>query len=124
MNSFDLEKYLQTIESTNTLQIKGKVTQIIGLVIESNGPSVNLGELCYIYPRSADRKIPIKAEVVGFKENRVLLMPIGEVQGIGPGCSVVSAERALDVPVGQSLLGRILDGLGTPIDGKGPILSN
>lgn len=124
MNSFDVKKYLQTIENTNTLQIRGKVTQIIGLVIESNGPSVNLGELCYIYPRSADRKIPIKAEVVGFKENRVLLMPIGEVQGIGPGCSVVSAERALDVPVGRALLGRILDGLGNPMDGKGPIVAN
>lgn len=121
MSDFDATKYIKAIEDTNTLQIKGKVTQIIGLVIESNGPSVNLGELCYVYPRVSGGA-PIMTEVVGFRENRVLLMPIGEVQGIGPGCNVVSAEQALKVPVGTELLGRILDGLGNPIDGKGPIL--
>ena len=98
--------------------MKGKITKIIGLVIEADGPSINLGELCYIYPRIDAPLLP--AEVVGFRENRVLLMPLGEMQGIGPGSEVVSSRNLLRVKVGPSLLGRILDGLGNPIDGKGP----
>lgn len=116
---FNADKYLDSIYSAETIKLSGRITQIIGLVIESQGPTVSLGELCYIYPRVGS--MPIPAEVVGFKQNRVLLMPIGEMQGIGPGCEVVSANTTLKVPVGQELLGRILDGLGNPIDGKGPL---
>lgn len=121
MSSFSAAKYLSIINNMSTIRFNGKITQIIGLVIESQGPSVSLGELCYIYPR--DGSSPIPAEVVGFRHERVLLMPIGEMQGIGPGCDVVSAQQTLKVPVGRQLLGRILDGLGNPIDGKGPIRS-
>lgn len=120
--AFDPAKYLSAIYSADTMKLNGRITQIIGLVIESQGPHVNLGELCYIYPRNPGDPIP--AEVVGFRENRVLLMPVGEIQGIGPGCEVVSAHRVLKVNVGRQLLGRILDGLGNPIDGKGPLNSN
>ena len=122
MSIFNAEKYLNIISSMELMKIGGKITQIVGLVIESQGPSVNLGDLCYICPRTEGEKIP--AEVVGFRKNRVLLMPIGEMQGIGPGCEVVSAHQTLKVNVGKNLLGRILDGLGNPIDGKGPIISN
>jgi flagellum-specific ATP synthase len=122
MNIFDSTKYLSAIYGTDTMKLNGKITQIIGLVIESQGPNVNLGELCYIHPRNQSEPIP--AEVVGFRENRVLLMPVGEMQGIGPGCEVVSAHRMLKVNVGRQLLGRVLDGLGNPIDGKGPLISN
>ena len=107
------------MKSAETVLLKGKITKIIGLVIESDGPSINLGELCYIYPRT--EAPPLPAEVVGFRENRVLLMPLGEMQGIGPGSEVVSSRNLLRVKVGRSLLGRILDGLGNPIDGKGPL---
>jgi flagellum-specific ATP synthase len=120
MSSFDAEKYLNVIDSVETMKISGKITQIVGLVIESQGPSVNLGDLCYISPRNAGAPIP--AEVVGFRQNRVLLMPIGEMQGIGPGCEVFSAHQALKVNVGQHLLGRILDGLGNPMDDVGPLI--
>lgn len=120
--AFDPSKYLSAIYSADTMKLNGRITQIIGLVIESQGPHVNLGELCYIYPRNPGEPIP--AEVVGFRENRVLLMPVGEIQGIGPGCEVVSAHRVLKVNVGRQLLGRILDGLGNPIDGKGPLNNN
>lgn len=120
--TFDPSNYLSAIYSTDTMKLNGRITQIIGLVIESQGPHVNLGELCYIFPRNPGEPIP--AEVVGFRENRVLLMPVGEIQGIGPGCEVVSAHRMLKVNVGRQLLGRILDGLGNPIDGKGPLNSN
>jgi len=119
---FDQAKYIAAVDAADTIKLNGRITQIIGLVIESQGPNVNLGELCYIHPRNHDEPIP--AEVVGFRENRVLLMPIGEMQGIGPGCEVVSARRSLNVSVGRQLLGRVLDGLGNPIDGKGPLVTN
>lgn len=88
--------------------------------MESQGPQADLGELCYVYPHNKGDG-PIPAEVVGFRSGSVLLMPLGEMQGLGPGCEVVATERVMDVSVGQQLLGRILDGLGNPIDDKGPI---
>lgn len=122
MKRFDSGIYHQTLNSTETILLKGRITKIIGLVIESHGPSINLGELCYIYPRNSTR--PIRAEAVGFREDRVLLMPLGEMQGIGPGCEVISSQSLMKCKVGPNLLGRILDGLGQPMDGKGPIISD
>ncbi|HWR40404.1 MAG TPA: flagellar protein export ATPase FliI [Patescibacteria group bacterium] len=121
-NTFSPDKYIKAIRAADTMKLNGRITQIIGLVIESQGPSVNLNELCFIYPRAAGAVIP--AKVVGFRQNRVLLMPIGEMSGIGPGCEVVSSHQTLKVGVGRQLLGRILDGLGNPIDGKGPLMAN
>ena len=121
MSLFDARPYLNAVKSAETVLLKGKITKIVGLVIESDGPSINLGELCYISPRIEAPLLP--AEVVGFRENRVLLMPLGEMQGIGPGSEVVSSRNLLRVKVGKSLLGRVLDGLGNPIDGKGPLLA-
>lgn len=123
MIDFNMNKYLTAINQAESIKMNGKITQIIGLVIESQGPNVNLGELCYVCPRSTRGEM-IPAEVVGFRQNRVLLMPIGEMQGIGPGCEVIAAQRTLKVAVGRQLLGRILDGLGNPMDGKGPLNSN
>lgn len=123
MIDFNMNKYLTAINQAESIKMNGKITQIIGLVIESQGPNVNLGELCYVCPRSTSGEM-IPAEVVGFRQNRVLLMPIGEMQGIGPGCEVIAAQRTLKVAVGRQLLGRILDGLGNPMDGKGPLNSN
>lgn len=120
MSRFCAQNYLNAVTQAETVLLKGKITKIIGLVIEADGPSINLGELCYVYPRI--EAPPLPAEVVGFRENRVLLMPLGEMQGIGPGSEVVSSRNLLRVKVGQNLLGRILDGLGNPIDGKGPII--
>lgn len=119
---FDASPYLSAITNCDNMKINGKITQIIGLVMESQGPNVNLGELCYVYPHRKGECIP--AEVVGFRENRILLMPVGDLQGIGPGCEVVSAHRMLQVNVGRQLLGRILDGLGNPIDDKGPLVTD
>lgn len=119
---FDASPYLSAITHCDNMKINGKITQIIGLVMESQGPNVNLGELCYVYPHRQGEPIP--AEVVGFRESRILLMPVGDLQGIGPGCEVVSAHRMLRVSVGRQLLGRILDGLGNPIDDKGPLISD
>ncbi|MBP2653120.1 MAG: flagellar protein export ATPase FliI [Firmicutes bacterium] len=119
MSGFNFEKYFGVITATDSLQQVGKVTQVVGLLIESVGPRVSLGDLCFI--QTSSKEIVLPAEVVGFRQNHVLLMPLGEMQGIGPGSKVISAQGTLKVGVGKSLLGRVLDGLGNPIDGKGPL---
>ena len=120
--SINIHKFKDALRAASPMKLTGKVTQIIGLVIESQGPTVTVGELCYVSSHFAGMP-PVPAEVVGFREGSVLLMPVGEMQGIGPGCEVVATGRQLRVKVGMELLGRVLDGLGNPIDGKGPILA-
>lgn len=117
----NLEKFNEAIDSCKSMNMTGKVVQIVGLVIQCSGPNVSMGELCYVQSHF-DGVEPLPAEVVGFREGYVLLMPLGETKGIGPGCQVVSAQKVLQVKVGPELLGRVIDGLGNPIDGKGPIL--
>jgi len=117
----NIKKFTDAIQNCESIKMSGKVTQVIGLVIECKGPHVSMGELCYVCSRFPNVE-PIPAEVVGFREGNVLLMPIGEMEGIGPGCEVISAQRVLKVKVGPQLLGRVLDGLGDPMDGKGPLL--
>ena len=119
--NINLEKFNTAIDHCKSMNMIGKVVQIVGLVIECNGPNVSMGELCYVHSHFEDME-PLPAEVVGFREGYVLLMPLGETNGIGPGCQVVSAQKVLQVKVGPELLGRVIDGLGNPIDGKGPIL--
>lgn len=114
-----LEKYFKVVEKTEPIKTNGKVTQVIGLIIESQGPGANLGEVCYVFPRNNAQKM--LAEVVGFKENKLLLMPLGELNGIGPGCEVVATGDSFRVGVGKGLLGRVIDGLGNPMDGLGPL---
>ena len=118
----NIDKFTDAIHECSSVKLTGKVTQVIGLVIQSQGPTVSVGELCYISSHNPDVP-PIPAEVVGFREGYVMLMPVGEMQGIGPGCEVTAAQKMLNVKVGDELLGRVLDGLGNPIDGKGPLLS-
>lgn len=109
-----MDKYKHAIKDSNLLKFSGRVTKIIGLMIESSGPAVEIGEVCEIYPIKSD--IPLSAEVVGFNQDKVLLMPFGDMGGIGPGSRVIATGHALQVDVSEALLGRILDGLGNPID--------
>ncbi|MCB2201359.1 FliI/YscN family ATPase [bacterium] len=111
------EMYAERIARVSTIRQFGKVTQVVGLVVESAGPSVSIGRLCQIENR--DDGTRIKAEVVGFRDNRILLMPYGPLTGITPGAIVTSTSEQLRVPVGSELIGRVLNGLGQPIDGKG-----
>ncbi|MCP4728230.1 MAG: flagellar protein export ATPase FliI [bacterium] len=113
-------KYDRIASSSRKVKLKGKIDRVIGLVIESVGPTVSIGEKCYI--RTPGIEEVTTAEVVGFRDKKVLLMPIGELIGIGPGSEVIATGEPLVVPVGPALVGRILDGYGNPIDGKGPIL--
>lgn len=114
----DLTKYISALDRADGIRQSGRVKQVIGLVIESQGPSAQIGEICCIQTNGGE---PIKAEVVGFKENKVLLMPLGEMDGLMPGSDVQATGESLEVGVGFGLLGRVLGGLGEPIDGKGPL---
>ncbi len=116
----DMEKYLTVIEKVNPCNLRGKITQAIGLTLEASGPRVSLGELCYVKTNAADREL-IPCEVVGFKNNKILLMPLGNLEGIGPGSEMFATGSNLRVNVGMGLVGRVLNGLGEPIDDKGRI---
>lgn len=109
------DKYMEFLRQMDPVRVNGKVTQVIGLTVESEGPDASIGDVCYIYPLKSNQ--PLKAEVVGFKNNKVLLMPLGELHSIGPGCDVVGTGKPLTVQVGHELLGKVLDGLGQPLDG-------
>jgi len=110
--SIDLTKYHTCLESDC-------VTHVVGLVIEAHGPVSCLGTVCDIY--TTHKNTTIAAEVSGFKDHNVLLMPLEEIHGIAPGCKVVARQQKAVLPVGPGLLGRVIDGLGNPIDGKGSI---
>ncbi|MCI3919025.1 flagellar protein export ATPase FliI [Paenibacillus sp. TRM 82003] len=116
MGRLDVAKYLESLGPIDPVRINGKVTQVIGLTVESEGPDVKLGDVCHIHPGKG--ALPVKAEVVGFRNNKVILMPLGDVHSIGPGCDVVGTGKALGVKAGHELLGKVLDGLGNPLDGS------
>ncbi len=117
--AFRADRYLDALHDVDCMRQNGRVSQVIGVVIESNGPPMAVGETCWIrYRRNAD---PVLAEVVGFRDNRVLIMPLGDLAGIGAGSDVAAGGKPLQIRVGDDLLGRVLDGLGNPIDDKGPI---
>lgn len=118
MNSLRLAHYLNAVDQIDEIEQIGRVTKIVGLTIESKGPMANVGDVCLIQPKSGE---PIYGEVVGFRDQTLLIMPLAELTGIGPGSQVISLSHPLKVGVGPELLGRILDGLGNPMDGKGSI---
>jgi flagellum-specific ATP synthase len=107
------------LDAVDPLAISGRVAQAVGLVIEGYGPMRTVGEVCQISREDGGGSIP--AEVVGFRGERVLLMPLGEMQGIGPGSRVTMTGQVAHLPVGPGLLGRVLNGLGEPLDERGPM---
>jgi len=117
-NQSMLSKYQRILDSKSFVRYSGKVTKVVGLTIESEGPETHVGALCMVKARGNKS---VMAEVVGFRDKSVLLMPIGDMAGMGPGSSVVACDRSLEVGVGPGLLGRVLDGLGRPMDGMGPL---
>jgi len=116
----DLTKYRNIVSRLDTVRANGLVVQVIGLVVESIGPAAQIGEICEIRHNGGRNSLTVKAEVVGFKSNRVLLMPLGEMTGIKPGSEVIATGDIQQVTVGDFLLGRVLDGLGAPADSLGP----
>jgi flagellum-specific ATP synthase len=117
--SLSLQGYIRRVEEAQTVQLEGRVSKVIGTVIEGTGPSMAVGGVCRILsPKSLS---PIRAEVVGFREGALLLMPLSSSDGVEPGSIIVADRYGASIEVGPDMLGRVLDGLGNPIDGKGPI---
>src|SRR6056297_906918 len=110
-DDLNLKKLEETIENTKINREFGYITRVVGLIIESVGPEVSIGELCYIKSSEGD----IEAEVVGFNDNKVLLMPIGVMKGITPGAKVIASGSELKIEIGNELLGEVLNGLGKPL---------
>ncbi|HIJ82745.1 MAG: type III secretion system ATPase, FliI/YscN [Magnetococcales bacterium] len=113
------EEYRDSAKTVLGFRRVGRVSQVVGLLIESTGPAASIGDLCEVIPEGDTE--PVKAEVVGFRNNALLLMPLGSLKGIHPGSVVVSENRSEMVGVGPELLGRVLGPLGQPIDNGPPI---
>ncbi|OGO84630.1 MAG: flagellar protein export ATPase FliI [Clostridiales bacterium GWE2_32_10] len=115
----DFEK-IESIINKDHIKYYGKVSQIVGLTIETTGPKATMGEICKVYIGSDY----ILAEVVGFKNKNLLLMPLGDMYGVGPGNLVEATGETFKINIAGNILGRVLDGLGRPIDDKGELSSN
>jgi flagellum-specific ATP synthase len=116
-----LDTALQRVREARVTEVCGRVVQLIGLVIESEGPVAAMGEVCRI--QSSRREESTLAEVVGFRNHHLLLMPLGEIHGLHPGSEVIATGTPLRALVGSALKGRVIDGLGRPLDGFGPLLT-
>jgi flagellum-specific ATP synthase len=119
MEKLNLAKYEKVLEQAQLTRDIGKVTQVTGFLISGFIPEVSVGSVCEIFPNSGSPSF--LAEVVGFKDREVLLMPLGEMRGLGLGSTILVRRHLASVPVGESQLGRVINGLGEPIDGKGPL---
>ncbi|MBF0410045.1 MAG: flagellar protein export ATPase FliI [Candidatus Riflebacteria bacterium] len=115
--SFPFEKYQNALAKAETIRLSGKVTQVVGLIVEATGPQMSVGEVGRISTPNGF----LPCEVVGFRRGAVLMMPLIQTEGIRQGSEVIPLGRQLTAPAGDRLLGRILDGLGEPIDEKGPL---
>ena len=116
--TFELRPYLEMLASGNSFVWSGTVTQLVGLIVESQGPAAAIGDFCEI--RTAGGRL-IRTQVIGFRNGRVLSMPLEETDGLQLGDAIVGRSEAARVGVGPALLGRVIDGFGLPLDGKGPI---
>jgi len=114
------EDCLKVIADTELIEVRGQVSQVIGMVVESHGPGIPVGSICEISTFRGKGSVP--AEVVGFREGRVLLMPLGEMRGVEPGSIIRQVGGQARVAVSEAMLGRVIDGLGNPVDGKGPLV--
>lgn len=120
MSEFSIIKnrYGRALQSTEKIRISGRLSKVIGLVLESDGPKASIGEICEI--RNRHGEVVCRSEIVGFKDNnRILSMVLGDIENISPGMEITSTGKTLTVGLGNRMLGRVLDGLGEPIDGLG-----
>jgi len=117
----DFEKLHSVLQDVDLLNCQGSVVRVSGLRVESNGPQLGLGELCSIKIRDGRR---VLAEVVGFQNDHILLQPLEHIEGISPGDTVTPRTTPRHIVLSDSVLGRVLNGLGEPIDNKGPLSGN
>ncbi len=111
-----LEKYRPLARTSSALLPIGRVTRVAGLLIESVGPYASIGEICML--RNQYGEDLVRCEIVGFRDNTILSMPLGEIRSIEPGMEIAATSNNLQIAMSNSLLGRVIDGLGNPIDGK------
>jgi flagellum-specific ATP synthase len=114
-----LNRFSAALKTSPTIQMSGRIKKVIGLVLESEGPKGHIGEVCVLRDRFG-REIS-RSEIVGFKDDRILSMVLGELSQISPGMEIIATGESLSINVGDSLLGRVIDGMGSPIDGLGNI---
>lgn len=112
------DKYQEALRACQPVKMEGKIVKVAGIVAQANGPGMSIGSLCCIKNSSGQN---MQAEVIGFNDKRVIVMPFGEMRGIEPGSRIVDINKNPSIKVGEAYLGRIVDGLGNPIDGKGSI---
>ncbi len=117
----DFSFYHQRLAEIDTLKLAGRVKKAAGLVIESQGPPVSVGEMCYIEGDGHREGVPV--EVIGFRDETVLSMPLGQMHGVKLGDRIVTRRKPAVIGVGEALLGRVIDALGNPLDGLGPLAS-
>ena len=118
VNAIDFDKFHSALRAVNLLNCQGSVVRVSGLIIESNGPTLGLHELCGIHLRDGRR---VLAEVVGFQEDRLILLPLEHIEGISPGDAVTARNTPRYITLSDNILGRVINGLGEPIDSKGPL---
>ncbi|KAF0183722.1 MAG: flagellum-specific ATP synthase [Nitrospirae bacterium] len=113
-----IAKCREFVRDVDPVKVYGRVVKGVGLVVEGFGPRTNIGDVCQIQQSGLNSDEYVEAEVIGFKDDKILLMPLGEIMGIGPGARIVARGRQRYVKASDELLGRVLDGLGNPIDGR------
>src|SRR5258708_10231698 len=118
-SGFSLDHCFQALHETQLTPLTGRVVRAVGLLIESQGPHARVGEVCEVLGGPGDK--PLSVEVVGFQDGKLLSVPLGDTAGVRPGARLVARGRFASVPVGDALLGRVVDAFGRPIDGKGPL---
>jgi len=119
--SLNLARYVEAVDAVETITMEGRITKVVGTVLEANGPAMAVGAIGRVVP-AGDRSRAVPVEVIGFREDRVLLMPLGKADGIEPGSTVIADRYKAAAGVSADMMGRVLDGLGNPLDG-GPGLS-
>jgi len=118
VNAIDFDKFHSALRAVNLLKCQGSVVRVSGLIVESNGPTLGLHELCGIHLRDGRR---VLAEVVGFQKDRLILLPLEHIEGISPGDAVTARTTPRYITLSDNILGRVINGLGEPIDSKEPL---
>ena len=116
-----LDRFFKRTESADVVQSSGVVLRVVGLAVVASGPAVPVGETCSLRLSNGEQRIAL---VTGFREGEIILQPIGHLDGIRPGDLVIARHRTLDIPIGPGLIGRVIDGVGNPLDGKGPLIGS
>ena len=116
-----LQRFRERLENARALCPAGRIVDVIGLTIQATGPQMNIGDLCFVVTGDAQKGAHIPVEVVGFRGDRIILMSLGNMQGIGPGNLLIPTFKPQTIRVSDDLLGRVVDSMGNPLDDGPPL---